>query len=88
MFHQVKVNEECGNLLHFPLQENKMTTLWRNLKNIRWLYIGSELQPHQAAELFHWKATANDNGKQIGSAAANFIPGDFYVDNGSSPYHQ
>lgn len=65
-----------------------MATLRRNLKNIRWLYIGSELQPPQAAEIFHWKVTANDNGKQIGSAAANFIPGDFYVDDGSSPYHQ
>jgi len=80
MFHQVKVNEECRNLLRFLWWENGDTSKQPKEYRMTVHLFGATSSP--GCSNFTLKSTANDNEKEIGSAAADFVRDDFYVDDG------
>ena len=80
MFHQVKVNEECRNLLRFLWWEKGDTSKEPKEYRMTVHLFGATSSP--GCSNFALKSTANDNEKEIGSAAADFVRDDFYVDDG------
>ena len=80
MFHQVKVNEECRNLLRFLWWENGDTSKEPKKYRMTVHLFGATSSP--GCSNFALKSTANDNEKEIGSVAADFVRDDFYVDDG------
>ena len=59
MFYQVRVTEDCRDMLHFLWWENGDTS-----------------------RLYALKTTADDNENELGSAPAEFLQKDFYVNDG------
>ena len=80
MFHQVKVNEECRNLLRFLWWENGDTSKEPKEYRMTVHLFGATSSP--GCSNFALKSTANDNEKEIGSVAADFVRDDFYVGDG------
>ena len=80
MFHQVKVSEECRDLLRFLWWENGDTSSEPKEFRMTVHLFGATSSP--GCSNFALKSTANDNEEEIGSAAANFLREDFYVDDG------
>lgn len=80
MFHRVKVNEECTNLLRFLWWEegNILKELKEYCMTVH--LFGATSSP--GCSNFALKQTATENDKEIGSTAANFVRDDFYVDDG------
>ena len=80
MFHQFKVNKEHRNFLRFLWWENGnflgQPTEYRMTVHL----FGAASSPGCAN--FGLKQVANDHEAQFGAEAANFIRGDFYVDDG------
>ena len=78
MFHQVKVSEAFRDLLRFLWWENgDISSQPREYRMTVHLF-GATSSPGRSN--FALTSTANDNEKEIGSTAANFLPEDFYVD--------
>ncbi|XP_015776464.1 PREDICTED: uncharacterized protein LOC107354491 [Acropora digitifera] len=69
MFHQVGVSEECRDLLRF---------LWWEDGDIS----KDPLEFRMTVHLFGATSSADDNDIELGSAPANFIRREFYVDDG------
>ena len=80
MFYQVKVPEECRDLLRFLWWEDGDTS--REPKEYRMTVhlFGAASSP--GCSNFALKTTADDNEEKVGSAAAEFLRRDFYVDDG------
>ena len=80
MFYQVKVPEDCRDLLRFLWWEDGDTS--REPKEYRMTVhlFGAASSP--GCSNFALKTTASDNEDKLGSAAAEFLRRDFYVDDG------
>ena len=80
MFHQVGVTEECRDLLRFLWWED--SDLSKDPAEFRMTVhlFGATSSPGCAN--YALKASANDNEAELGSAPANFIRKEFYVDDG------
>ena len=80
MFHQVKVSEAFRDLLRFLWWENGETASQPREYRMKVHLFGATSSP--GCSDFALKSTANDNEREIGSTAANFLREDFYVDDG------
>ena len=80
MFHQVKVSEAFRGLLRFLWWENGDTSSQPREYRMTVHLFGATSSP--GCSNFALKSTANDNEREIGSTAANFLRDDFYVDDG------
>lgn len=80
MFHQVKVTEDCGDLLQFLWWENSDISCKPHVFRMTVHLFGATSSP--CCTNFALIATANDNEKEISSTAAEFLSQDFYVDDG------
>ena len=78
MFHQVKVSEAFRDLLHFLWWKNGDTSSQPSEYRMTVHLFGATSSP--GCSNFALKSTANDNEREIGSTAANFLREDFYVD--------
>ena len=80
MFHQVKVGEAFRDLLRFLWWENGDTSSQPKEYRMTVHLFGATSSP--GCSNFTLKSTANDNEREIGSTAPNFLREDFYVDDG------
>ncbi|KAK3751570.1 hypothetical protein QZH41_007533 [Actinostola sp. cb2023] len=80
MFHQVKVNEEDRDLLRFLWWENGDTTQEPQEYRMTVHLFGATSSPGCAN--FALKQTANDYESEFGTATADLLRNDFYVDDG------
>ena len=80
MFHQVKVNKECRDLLRFVWWPNGDTNKRPQEYRMTVHLFGATSSPGCAN--FALKTTADDNEAEFGTAAARFLRNDFYVDDG------
>ena len=80
MFHQVKVSEAFRDLLRFLWWENGDISSQPSEYRMTVHLFGATSSP--GCSNFALKSTANDNEREIGSTAANFLREDFYVDDG------
>lgn len=80
MFHQIGVTKECRDFLRFLSWEggdlSKDPAEFRMTVHL----FGATSSPGCAN--YALKVSANDNEEELGSAPANFIPREFYVDDG------
>ena len=80
MFHQVGVSEEYRDLLRFLWWEDGDTSKDPSEFRMTVHLFGATSSPGCAN--YALKASADDNEKDLGSASANFIRREFYVDDG------
>ncbi|PFX12338.1 hypothetical protein AWC38_SpisGene23725 [Stylophora pistillata] len=80
MFYQVRVPEEDRDLLRFLWWENGDTS--REPQEYRMTVHLFGVTSSPGCSNFALKATADDNEAAVGSAAADFLRRDFYVDDG------
>ena len=78
MFHQVRVNEEHRDLLRFLWWSNGNTVKEPQQYRMTVHLFGATSSPGCAN--FALKSTADDHKAEFGTAAANFLRNDFYVD--------
>ena len=80
MFHQVQVTQEHRDLLRFLWWEDGDTRKTPQEYRMTVHLFGATSSPGCAN--FAVKSTANDHESELGSAAADFLRNDFYVDDG------
>ena len=80
MFHQVQVTQEHRDLLRFLWWEDGDTRKTPQEYRMTVHLFGATSSPGCAN--FALKSTANDHESELGSAAADFLRNDFYVDDG------
>ena len=80
MYHQVKVKPEHRDYLRFLWWENGDTTKSPQVFRMT-MHLFGATSSHGCAN-FALKSTANDHEGEFGSAAADFLRDDFYVDDG------
>ena len=80
MFHQVRVSEECRDYLRFLWWEGGDVTREPTEFRMTVHLFGATSSPGCAN--YALKAAAKDNENDLGSATANFVRRDFYVDDG------
>lgn len=80
MFHQVGVSEEYRDLLQFLWWEDGDTS--KDPLEFKITVHPFGATPSPGCANYASKASADDNEKELGSASANFICREFYVDDG------
>ena len=80
MFYQVRVTEDCRDMLRFLWWKNGDTSRQPQEYRMTVHLFGPASSP--ACSNYDLKTTADDNENELGSAPAEFLRKDFYVDNG------
>ena len=80
MFYQVRVTEDCRDMLRFLWWENGDTSRQPQEYRMAVHLFGAASSP--ACSNYALKTTADDNENELGPAPAEFLRKDFYVDDG------
>ena len=80
MFYQVRVTEDCRDMLRFLWWENGDTSRQPQEYRMTVHLFGPASSP--ACSNYALKTTADDNENELGSAPAEFLQKDFYVNDG------